>query len=73
MLRGDYDPGGRARFHLKDIAVVAELRAASGVPTPAFDAAARQLEQLVAEGGGDLDHAALKTLLEAAARSLNDP
>jgi 2-hydroxy-3-oxopropionate reductase len=64
MLRGDYEPGGRARFHLKDIAVVEELKQASGGRTPAFDAAARQLEQLVAEGGGELDHAALRTLLD---------
>jgi 2-hydroxy-3-oxopropionate reductase len=63
MLAGDYEPGGRARFHLKDIAVVGELSAASGTPTPAFDAAAHQLEQLVALGGGDLDHSALRTLL----------
>jgi 2-hydroxy-3-oxopropionate reductase len=69
MLRGDYEAGGRAALHLKDIAIVAELKAASGVPTPAFDAAARQLERLVAEGGGDLDHAALKTLLDVAGRS----
>jgi 2-hydroxy-3-oxopropionate reductase len=64
MLRGDYVAGGQARFHLKDIAVVEELRSGTGVPTPSFDAAARQLEQLVARGGGGLDHAALKTLLD---------
>jgi 2-hydroxy-3-oxopropionate reductase len=64
MLAGDYEPGGRARFHLKDIAVVDELKATSGSRTPAFDAAARQLELLVAQGGGDLDHAALRTLLD---------
>jgi 2-hydroxy-3-oxopropionate reductase len=64
MLRADYAPGGRASFHLKDIAVVEELRSETGVPTPSFDAAARQLEQLVARGGGGLDHAALKTLLD---------
>ncbi len=64
MLAGDYEPGGRARFHLKDIAVVGELKAASGSRTPAFDAAARQVEELVARGGGDLDHSALRTLLD---------
>jgi 2-hydroxy-3-oxopropionate reductase len=63
MLRGDYVPGGRARFHLKDIAVTEQLKAAGGVPTPAFDAAARQLERLVEQGDGELDHAALRTLL----------
>jgi 2-hydroxy-3-oxopropionate reductase len=64
MVTGDYEREGRASFHLKDIAVVAELKAATGVETPAFDAAARQLERLVESGGGDLDHAALKTMLE---------
>lgn len=64
MVSREYEREGRASFHLKDIAVVDELKAASGVPTPAFDAAARQLERLVEGGGGDLDHAALKTMLE---------
>jgi 2-hydroxy-3-oxopropionate reductase len=64
MVSREYEREGRASFHLKDIAVVAELKAASGVETPAFDAAARQLERLVERGGGDLDHAALKTMVE---------
>jgi 3-hydroxyisobutyrate dehydrogenase-like beta-hydroxyacid dehydrogenase len=64
MLAGDYAPGGRARFHLKDIAAVEALKDAHGGETPAFDAAARQLERLVEQGGGDLDHAALRTLLQ---------
>jgi 2-hydroxy-3-oxopropionate reductase len=72
MLRGDYEPGGQARFHLKDIAVVAGLRSETGVPTPSFDAAARQLEQLVARGGGGLDHAALKTLLDGSSATPGD-
>jgi 2-hydroxy-3-oxopropionate reductase len=64
MVSGAYEREGRASFHLKDIAVVAELKAETGVETPAFDAASRQLELLVEHGGGDLDHAALKTMLE---------
>ena len=64
MVSREYEREGRASFHLKDIAVVDELKAASGVETPAFDAAARQLERLVESGGGDLDHAALKTMVE---------
>ena len=64
MVSREYEREGRASFHLKDIAVVDELKAATGVPTPAFDAAARQLERLVEGGGGDLDHAALKTMVE---------
>ena len=33
-------------------------------PVPAFEAVARQLDELVASGGGELDHSALFTLLE---------
>jgi 2-hydroxy-3-oxopropionate reductase len=72
MLRGDYVPGGQARFHLKDIATVSGLSSATGVPTPSFDAAARQLEQLVELGGGGLDHAALKTLLDGSQAAGDD-
>jgi 2-hydroxy-3-oxopropionate reductase len=73
MVTGAYERQGRASFHLKDIAVVAELKAATGVETPAFDAAARQLERLVESGGGDLDHAALKTMLEPDRSRPEDP
>ncbi len=64
MLRHDFRPGGRARFHLKDIATIRELAGDLGLGLPAFDAAARQVERLVAQGGGDLDNSALITLIE---------
>jgi 2-hydroxy-3-oxopropionate reductase len=72
MLRADYEAGGQARFHLKYLAAVEGLRSETGVPTPSFDAAARQLEQLVARGGGGLDHAALKTLLDGSLATRDD-
>lgn len=66
MLEGDFTPGGRARLHLKDVEAVREV-ARHRVPTPAFDAAAATLGRLIARGGGDLDHAALVTVIEDAA------
>lgn len=66
MLEGDFTPGGRARLHLKDVAAVREI-AHDQVPTPAFDAAAATLERLIERGAGDLDHAALVTVIEDAA------
>ncbi len=67
MLERDFEPGGRAEFHLKDIAVVRSVAARTGAQVPAFEAAAAALERLVANGHGGLDHAALVTILEAQA------
>lgn len=66
MLERDFAPGGRARLHVKDVETVREI-AGGRVPTRAFDAAVATLERLVASGGGDLDHAALVTAIEAEA------
>lgn len=67
MLRHDFVPGGRARYHLKDIATIAALAREAGVDLPGFDAAARQIERLIAAGGADLDNSALVTVIEPTA------
>ena len=69
MLTGDFEPGGKARFNLKDVAALAELSAQTGVPTPVFDTAAAYIRALVASGGGDLDHSAIVTVIEEARRA----
>jgi 2-hydroxy-3-oxopropionate reductase len=66
MLRRDFTPGGRARFHVKDADSLAGLSRGTGVPIPVFDAAAGYMRALVADGGGDLDHAAVVTVVERA-------
>ena len=68
MLRREFTPGGKARFHLKDIAAIAELAGEAGLELPVFDAAARQFERLVDSGGGDLDNSAVITLLDTRRR-----
>jgi 2-hydroxy-3-oxopropionate reductase len=67
MIDGDFRPGGRSALHLKDARIIQGLARALGSPMPAFDVVAQALESLVGQGGGDLDHAALVTLLEAEA------
>jgi 2-hydroxy-3-oxopropionate reductase len=64
MLRGDFAPGFRSALHLKDAGIVTETAEELGSPTPSFAVAAAALGTLVATGRGDLDHAALVTLLE---------
>lgn len=64
MLTGDYAPGGKARFHLKDLRNAQAVAAAHALELPALDLVTDAFERLVEAGRGDLDHTALLTLLE---------
>jgi 2-hydroxy-3-oxopropionate reductase len=64
MLDRDFEPGGRAKFNLKDIDAIKGLAATNGLALPAFEAAAAQINRLVDGGGGDLDNSALITVVE---------
>ena len=64
MLMRDFEPGGRAALHAKDARIILDTAAALGLDLPFFAAVADGFDRLVADGGGDLDHSALITLLE---------
>lgn len=64
MLARDFVPGGKARLQLKDIEIIRSLAHQVGVPLDGFEAAAVRFERLVADGGGELDHSAVVTVLE---------
>jgi 2-hydroxy-3-oxopropionate reductase len=64
MLDRAFEPGFRARLHRKDARIVLDTSKEVGAPVPAFEAVARQLDELVESGGGELDHSALYTLLD---------
>ena len=64
MLDRTYEPGFRARLHRKDARIVLDAAREAGAPVPAFERVAEQLEELVASGGGELDHSALHRLLD---------
>ena len=68
MLERDFAPGGRAALHAKDAHIILDTAAALGLDLPVFPAVAEAFDRLVAEGGGELDHAALITLLDDAPR-----
>jgi 2-hydroxy-3-oxopropionate reductase len=60
MLRGDLVPGGRAGFHRKDIASIANLCDESALRLPVFERVSAQFEELFGRlGGEELDHAAI--------------
>jgi 3-hydroxyisobutyrate dehydrogenase-like beta-hydroxyacid dehydrogenase len=67
MLNGDWVPGGKALFNLKDAATLAAMAEETGIHTDVFDAAAGYIRRLVDGGGGDLDHSAVYTIVRGAA------
>lgn len=63
MIDRSFTPGFRARLHLKDAGIVRRTAEQVGSPTPAFAVVADALARLVDGGRGELDHAALYTLV----------
>jgi 2-hydroxy-3-oxopropionate reductase len=63
MLVDNYKPGFRAKLYQKDLRLASEAAAANGVSMPATAVVAQLMNALVASGGGDLDYAALGTVL----------
>jgi 2-hydroxy-3-oxopropionate reductase len=73
MLDGNFQPGFRARLHLKDAEIVRETSRQLTLDLPAAEVARAALQRLVDAGGGDQDHAALVTTLESARFPFTDP
>ena len=63
MLTGNYKPGFRTKLYQKDLRLAKEAAAANGVAIPGTAAVAQHVDALVASGGGDLDYAAIATVL----------
>src|SRR5579883_596753 len=69
MLEGRFAPGFRAPLQVKDLAIAAELGAATSQPLPGTETALGLYRAMVAAGLGDLDHSGLYVLLEEQGRS----
>lgn len=64
MLAHDFTPGGRVRFHHKDLGFALETARMYGVSLPMTALVDQMFAALEAKGRGDLDHSALLTHLE---------
>ena len=67
MARGEFTPGGRARFHHKDLGIALQLARSNGAVLPGTALVEQLFAALIARGDGDLDHSALLTVLQALA------
>jgi 2-hydroxy-3-oxopropionate reductase len=63
MLNNNYKPGFRTRLYQKDLRLANEAAAANGVAMPGTAIVTQIVNSLVASGGGDLDYAAIGTVL----------
>jgi 2-hydroxy-3-oxopropionate reductase len=65
MIEENFQPGFRARLHLKDARIITELASEVGVQLAGFAPVAQQLQRMVDDDLGDLDHSALVKLVDA--------
>jgi 2-hydroxy-3-oxopropionate reductase len=63
MLTGNYKPGFRTKLYQKDLRLANEAAAANGVAMPGTAVLTQLVNALVATGGGDLDYAAVGTVI----------
>ena len=63
MLTGNYKPGFRTKLYQKDLRLANEAASANGVAMPGTASITQLVNALVASGGGDLDYAALGTVI----------
>lgn len=64
MLQRNFQPGFKVRLHRKDMSIVLNTARELGLALPASAAVAELMNALMANGGGELDHSALVTMLE---------
>jgi 2-hydroxy-3-oxopropionate reductase len=64
ILKGDYAPGFRSRFHYKDLNIIRETAKAYGACLPASALAHELFTAMIANGWGELDHSAVVKVIE---------
>ncbi len=69
LIHGDFEPGFKSKFHLKDLNIIMETARDHNVPLPASALAQQLYSALVASGRGDLDHSAVINIIEDLARA----
>ena len=68
VIKGQFEPGFKSKFHYKDLNIIMETAKELLVPLPATAVAHELFSALLAAGRGDLDHSAVITVLEDLAR-----
>jgi 2-hydroxy-3-oxopropionate reductase len=64
IIKGDFAPGFRSRFHYKDLKIIRETALAFQCSLPASALACELFSAMQANGWGDLDHSAVIKVIE---------
>jgi 2-hydroxy-3-oxopropionate reductase len=64
VIKGDFQPGFRSRFHYKDLNIIRETARAFKCALPASALAHELFSAMLANGWGDLDHSAVIKVIE---------
>jgi 2-hydroxy-3-oxopropionate reductase len=64
IIKGEFEPGFKSKFHYKDLNIIMETARELNVPLPATAIAQQLFTALLAAGGGELDHSAVINVLE---------
>ncbi len=64
MIQRTFAPGAKMTLHRKDMDIILKTARELSVPLPLSASVAELMDGVIANGGGELDHAALITILE---------
>lgn len=68
LIKGEFEPGFKSRFHYKDLNIIMETAKELNVPLPATAVAHTLFTAMLASGRGDLDHSAVINIIEDLAK-----
>ncbi len=68
VIKGDFAPGFKGKFHFKDLNIIMKSGNDYGVPLPVTSLVHELFASMLAAGRGDLDHTGVITVLEDLAR-----
>ena len=68
IIKGEFEPGFKSKFHYKDLNIIMETAKNLSVPLPATAVAHELFTALIASGRGDLDHSAVINIIEDLAK-----
>ncbi len=67
IIKGEFEPGFKSRFHYKDLNIIMDTARELKVPLPATAIAHELFSALLASGRGELDHSAVIQVIESLA------
>jgi 2-hydroxy-3-oxopropionate reductase len=68
LIKGEFEPGFKSKFHFKDLNIIMETARELNVPLPATAIAHSLFNAMIASGRGDLDHSAVINIIEDLAK-----